>query len=97
MLSSDGLRPVVVPCGPENPAPSPSKLATSVAGGRVPCDVCSTDAAPVTVAAQSTASMRVGLMAPNLSPGGDRRDGSRDREQARLLPAPADELHADRQ
>src|SRR5205085_2637195 len=96
-LWSEGLRPPNDPCGPVNPAPRPSKLAASVAGARVPCDVCSTGAAPVTVAAQSAASMRIGLMPPNLSSSGDRRDGSRDREQARLLPAFADQLHADRQ
>src|SRR6186997_2004241 len=40
-LLSDGLRSAALPCGPSNPTPSPSKLATSVAGGRVPGAVCS--------------------------------------------------------
>src|SRR5436309_12805079 len=41
-LLSDGLRPVAVPCGPSNPTPRPSKLAIRGAGGRVPCEFCST-------------------------------------------------------
>jgi hypothetical protein len=45
-LLSDGLRKAAAPCGPSNPTPSPSKLATSVAPGREPCDLCSTSAAP---------------------------------------------------
>src|SRR5262245_31853161 len=45
-LLSEGLRNAVVPCGPSNPTPSPSKLSTSVAPGRAPCDRCSTAAAP---------------------------------------------------
>src|ERR1051326_4972213 len=45
-LLSDGLRRIAVPCGPLKPAPRPSKLATKVAGGRLPCDLCSTAAAP---------------------------------------------------
>src|SRR5215813_14374380 len=45
-LLSDGLRSVAAPCGPSNPAPSPSKLAASAAPGRAPCDRCSTAPAP---------------------------------------------------
>src|SRR5215469_13701824 len=41
-LLSDGLRNLVVPWGPSNPAPSPSKLSSTGAAGRVPWDVCST-------------------------------------------------------
>src|SRR5262249_24220392 len=45
-LLSDGLRRAAAPCGPSNPAPSPSKLAASAAPGKAPCDRCSTAAAP---------------------------------------------------
>src|SRR5262245_31349249 len=45
-LLSDGLRKEAAPCGPSNPTPSPSKLATSAAPGRAPCDRCSMAAAP---------------------------------------------------
>jgi hypothetical protein len=40
---SEGFRPVALPCGPTKPTPRPSKLATMVAGARVPWVVCSMD------------------------------------------------------
>src|SRR5579871_246911 len=44
-LLSEGLRPPDGPSGPVKPAPRPSKLSTSSAAGRLPCEVCSTAAA----------------------------------------------------
>src|SRR5580698_113623 len=56
-LLSEGLRNVAVPCGPVNPEPSPSKLSSSGAAGRLPCVFCSTaEPAAVITGAGATSS-----------------------------------------